>query len=105
MAQMKEQNKTPEKELNKMEIVSLLDAEFKTLVIRMLRKLIEYSRNIREEIKVTVSEIKIHREPTVKVGKLGFKATIWKTRKKETFNQDRMKKQEFKKKPAYKTTL
>ena len=37
MAQMKEQNKTPEKELNKMEISSLSDAEFKTLVIRMFK--------------------------------------------------------------------
>ena len=39
---MKEQNKTPEKELSKMEIANLSDAEFKTLVIRMLRDLIEY---------------------------------------------------------------
>ena len=29
MAQMKEQNKTPEKELNEMEITNLSDAEFK----------------------------------------------------------------------------
>ena len=36
MSQMKEQDKTPEKELNKMETSTLLDAEFKTLVIRML---------------------------------------------------------------------
>ena len=39
MAQMKEQNKHPEKELNKMEISNLSDAEFKTLVIRMLEEL------------------------------------------------------------------
>ena len=39
MAQMKEQVKTPEKELNKMEISNLSDAEFKTLVIRMLKEL------------------------------------------------------------------
>ena len=39
MAQMKEQIKTPEKELSKMEIASLSDAEFKTLVIRMLKEL------------------------------------------------------------------
>ena len=32
MAQMKEQIKTPEKEINKMEISNLSDAEFKTLV-------------------------------------------------------------------------
>ena len=38
MAQMKEQIKTPEKELNKMKISNLSDAEFKTLVIRMLKE-------------------------------------------------------------------
>ena len=41
-----------------MDIANLSDAEFKTLVIRMLKELIEYSNNIREEIKVTLSEIK-----------------------------------------------
>ena len=55
---MKEQNQTSEKELNKMEIINLSDAEFKTLAIRMLKELIEYSNNIREEMKVTLSEIK-----------------------------------------------
>ena len=39
MAEMKEQNKTPEKELNKMKTAILSDEEFKTLVIRMLREL------------------------------------------------------------------
>ena len=58
MTQMKEQNKTPEKELNKMEITNLSDAEFGTLVIRMLKELFEYGNNIREEMKVTLSEIK-----------------------------------------------
>ena len=33
--QMKEQIKTPEKELNEKEISNLSDAEFETLVIRM----------------------------------------------------------------------
>ena len=37
-AQMTEQIKTPEKELNKMEISNLLDAEFKTLDVRMLEE-------------------------------------------------------------------
>ena len=41
MAQMKGQIKTPEKELNKREISNLSDAEFNTLVIRMLKELIE----------------------------------------------------------------
>ena len=35
MAQMEEQIKTPEKQLNKTEISNLSEAEFKTLVIRM----------------------------------------------------------------------
>ena len=44
MAQMKEQNKTPKKELNEKEISNQSDAELKTLVIRMLKKRIEYSK-------------------------------------------------------------
>ena len=48
MSQMKEQNKTPEKELNKMETRNLLDAEFKTLVMRMLKKLSENFNNIKK---------------------------------------------------------
>ena len=40
---MKEQIKTPEKELSNQEIDNLSDAEFKTLVIRMLTELIELS--------------------------------------------------------------
>ena len=40
-AQMKAQSKTPEKELNKMEVSNLSDAEFKTLVIRMLKEIRE----------------------------------------------------------------
>ena len=55
---MKEQNKTPERKLNKTEINNLSDAEFRTLVIRMLKELIECSNNIKEEMKVTLSEIK-----------------------------------------------
>ena len=48
MAQMKEQNKTPEKELNKMEISNLSDAEFKTLVIRMRKELSEDLNSIKK---------------------------------------------------------
>ena len=39
MAQMKDQIKTTEKGLNKMEKSNLSDTELKTLVIRMLKKL------------------------------------------------------------------
>ena len=40
MAQMKEQIKTPEKELSDKETANLSDAQFKTLIIRMLIELI-----------------------------------------------------------------
>ena len=58
MAQMKEQIKNPEKELSDKETDNLFDAEFKTLVIRMLTELIELSHTIKEEMKATQSEIK-----------------------------------------------
>ena len=61
MAQMKEQNKTPEKEMNKMEISNLSDVEFKTLLIRNLKKLIGYFNSIKKtqaEMKLILSEIK-----------------------------------------------
>ena len=41
MAQMKEQTKTPEKELNEMVSSNLSDTEFKILFIRMLKELSE----------------------------------------------------------------
>ena len=83
MAQMKEQNQTPEKELSEMEIANLSDAEFKTLVIRMLRELLELGKGRREEMKATLSEIK--KTPlgtTAKGRKSGIKSTIWNIRKK-----------------------
>ena len=55
MAQMKEQIKTPEKELSDKEIDNLSDAKFKTLVIMMLTELIEFSPKMKEEIKATQS--------------------------------------------------
>ena len=60
MAQIKEQIQTPEKELNKMEISNLSDAEFKTLVIRILQELTGYSNSIKKtqaEMKIILSEI------------------------------------------------
>ena len=59
-AQMKEQIKTPEKQLNKMEISNLSDAEFKTLVIRMLKELSEDLSSMKKtqaEMKDTLVEI------------------------------------------------
>ena len=61
MAQMKEQIKTQEKELNEMEISSLSDAEFKTLVIRTLNELTDDLNSItktQSETKNALIEIK-----------------------------------------------
>ena len=45
-------------ELNDEEIVNLSDAEFKTLVIRMLTEMVEYGCKTEEEMKAMQSEIK-----------------------------------------------
>ena len=58
MAQMKEQIKTPKKELSGGEMDNLSDAEFKTLVGRMLTELIEFGCKMKEEMKAIQSEIK-----------------------------------------------
>ena len=57
MSQMKEQDKIPEKELNEMEANNLADAEFKTLVIRMLKELNENFNKEIESIKCEVETI------------------------------------------------
>ena len=66
---MKEQIKTPEKELSNEEIANLLDAEFKTLVIRTLTEMVEYQHKIKEEVKVIQSEIKKNIQGTNSEGK------------------------------------
>ena len=49
IAQMKQQIKTPEKELNKMQISNLSHAEFKALVIRTLKELSEDLKRIKKD--------------------------------------------------------
>ena len=51
------------------DIDNLSDAEFKTLVIRMLTKLIEFSCKMKEEMKATQSEIKQNIQGTNSEGK------------------------------------
>ena len=58
MVQMKEQIKAPKIELSEKEIVSLSDAEFKTLVIMMLTEMVEYGHKMEEKVKVMQSEMK-----------------------------------------------
>ena len=59
---MKEQIKAPEKiQLSNKEIANLSDAQFKTLVTRMLQELIGYFNSIKKNqaaMKVTICEIK-----------------------------------------------
>ena len=59
MAQMKDQIKALEKvQLGNEEIANLSDAQFKTLVIRMLTELVEYGRKLDEKMKVMLRETK-----------------------------------------------
>ena len=59
MAQMKEQIKAPEIiQLSSEQIANLSDAQFKTLVTRMLTELVEHSCKLNEKMKAMPSEIK-----------------------------------------------
>ena len=48
MTQMKEQIKTQETELSNKKKANLSDAQFKTLIIRMLTEMVEYGHKIEE---------------------------------------------------------
>ena len=62
---MKEQIKAPEKiQLSNKEIANLSDAQFKTLIIRMLKELIELGHKMKEQMKATQSEINQNRQGT-----------------------------------------
>ena len=81
-----------------MEIAHLSDAEFKTLVIRILRELLELGKGRREEMKATLSEIK--KTPlgtTAKGRKSGIKSTIWNIKKKKHLNRTARRKKNPKK--------
>ena len=58
MAQMKEQSRASERELSNEEITNLSDGEFKALVIKTLKDLIELGRKMKKQMKDTQSEIK-----------------------------------------------
>ena len=94
---MTEHFKAPEKiQLSSEQIANLSDAQFKTLVIKMLTELVESVRKPDEKMKAKKEkQRKMYREPTVVRRKLGLKSMVWTRRKKETSNQKRMKKQEF----------
>ena len=67
---MKEQIKPPEKiQVSDKEIADLSDAQFKTLVIRMLTELVEYGCKLDEKMKAMLSEIKENVQGTNSDGK------------------------------------
>ena len=67
---MKEQIKAPEKiQLSDEEIANLSEAEFKTLIIRMLTEMVEYGHKIEEKVKAMKSKIKENVQVTNSEGK------------------------------------
>ena len=78
MAQVKEQIKTPEKELSNEEMDNLSDAKFKTLVIRMLTELITLSH----KMKAMQSEIKNIQGINSEGKETRLKSTVWNKRNK-----------------------
>ena len=66
---MKNQIKTPEKELSNEEIANQLDAEFKTLAIKMLTEMTEYGHKMEEKVKTMKSEMKKNIQGTNSKGK------------------------------------
>ena len=62
---MKEQIKAPEKiQLSDEGIANLSNAQFKTLVIRMLTEMVEYGHKIEKEVRTIQSEIKENAQGT-----------------------------------------
>ena len=102
MAQMKEEVKTPERQLNKMEISNLSDAEFKTLVIRMLKELSEELNSIKKlqsEMKDLLTEIKNNLQGNnSRVDKAKNQTNDLEHREAKTTNQNNKKKKSKKKK-------
>ena len=103
MALMKEQIKIPEKiQLSSEEIANLSDAEFKTLVIRMLTEMVEYGSKIEDKVKEIFhffmkSEIRENIQGNNSDRKETRTQINGLEQKEETFNQNRMKKQEIRK--------
>ena len=67
---MKEQIKAPEKiQLSNEEIANLSDAQFKTLIIRKLRELVEFGSKLYEKMKAMLRETKENMQETNSDGK------------------------------------
>ena len=96
---MKEQIRAPQIiQLSSEEIANPSDAQFKILVIRKLTELVEFGHKLDEKMKAMLRETKENVQGPIVMGrKLELKSTVWTRRKKETSNQNRMKKQDSKK--------
>ena len=94
---MKEQIKAPEKiQLSHEETANLSDAQFKTLVIKMLTELVEFGHKLDEKMKAMLRETKENVQGTNSDAK-ETETKINSVDQKEERNQKRMKKHEFKK--------
>ena len=96
---MKEQIKTPEKELTKLEISHLSGAEFKTLVTSMLKEVSEDlndMKKIQSETKETLTEVKNNLQGNnCRVDEAENQSMIWNIRKQKATKQKNKKKKEF----------
>ena len=96
---MKEQIKAPEKiQLSNEEIANLSDAQFKTLLIRMLTELVEFGRKLDEKMKAMLRETKENVQGTNSDAKeTGTQINSVDQKEERNTQQKRMKKQEFRK--------
>ena len=95
---MKEQSKTAERELWDEGTSSLSDGDFKALLIKMLTEQIEVGQKMKKQMKGTQNEIKQNIQGTNSDRKETRTQSNDLEQKEEiTSNQNRMKKQEFKK--------
>ena len=84
------------KELNEMEISNLSDAEFKTLVVRMLKKLSEDLSSIKKmqsEMKDTLIKMNNLQGNNSKWMNVRIKSMIWNIKNQKTTNQNKKKKE------------
>ena len=75
MSQVKKQNKRLKKELNSMETSNLLDADFKTLVIRMLNELRERVDELHENFNTEIGNITMELQ-SIKMSQSEMKNTL-----------------------------
>ena len=96
---MTEHFKAPEKiQLNEEEIANLSDAQFKTLVIKILTELVEFVRKLDEKMKAMLRETKENVQGTNSDGKeTGTQINGLEQKEERSIQPKKIKKQEFKK--------